>query len=76
MTTKEYREKSPLRIFLGYFGAHKGLFAVDMCCALGIAAGCTVFPQILWKAYCIMLSIQPNVVLTFNWPLSLAVLVV
>lgn len=45
-------------------------------CGLGIAAGSTVFPQILWKAYCIMLSIQPNVVLTFNWPLSLAVLVV
>ena len=44
-------------------------------CALGIAAGCTIFPQILWKAYCIMLNIQPNVVLTFNWPLSLAVLV-
>ena len=45
-------------------------------CALGIAAGCTVFPQILWKAYCIMLNIQPNVVLTFNWPLSIAVLVI
>lgn len=44
-------------------------------CALGIAAGSTIFPQILWKAYCIMLSIQPNVVLTVNWPLSLAVLV-
>lgn len=45
-------------------------------CALGIAAGCTIFPQILWKAYCIMLNIQPNVVLTFNWPLSIAVLVI
>ena len=45
-------------------------------CALGIAAGSTVFPQILWKAYCIMLHIQPNVVLTFNWPLSLTVLAV
>ena len=45
-------------------------------CALGIAAGSTIFPQILWKAYCIMLSIQPNVVLTFNWPLSIAVLII
>lgn len=45
-------------------------------CCLGIAAGCTVFPEILWKAYCIMLNIQPNVVLRFHWPLSLAVLAI
>lgn len=45
-------------------------------CSLGIAAGSTVFPQILWKAYCIMLHIQPNVVLRFRWPLALAVLVI
>lgn len=44
MTTREYREKSPLRIFLGYFGAHKRLFAVDICCALGIAAIDLAFP--------------------------------
>lgn len=45
-------------------------------CSLGIVAGSTIFPQILWKAYCIMLNIQPNVVLRFNWPLALAVLVI
>ena len=45
-------------------------------CGLGIAAGSTIFPQILWKAYCIMLDIQPNVVLRFQWPLALAVLVI
>lgn len=45
-------------------------------CSLGIAAGCTIFPQILWKAYCIMLSIQPNVVLRFQWPLALSVLII
>ena len=44
MTTQEYREKSPLRIFLGYFGAHKRLFALDICCALGIAAIDLAFP--------------------------------
>ncbi len=44
MTTQEYREKSPLRIFLGYFAAHKRLFAVDICCALGIAAIDLAFP--------------------------------
>ena len=44
MTTQEYREKSPLRIFLGYFGAHKRLFAMDICCALGIAAIDLAFP--------------------------------
>ena len=42
-------------------------------CTLGVAAGSTIFPQILWKAYCIMLNIQPNVVLKFNLPLALAV---
>ena len=45
-------------------------------CGLGIAAGSTVFPQILWQAYCIMLNIQPNVVLKCNWGLSFAVLVI
>lgn len=45
-------------------------------CGLGVAAGSTIFPQILWKAYCIMLNIQPNVVLKFNWALALAVLVI
>ena len=44
MTTQEYRGKSPLRIFLGYFGAHKRLFALDICCALGIAAIDLAFP--------------------------------
>jgi len=45
-------------------------------CGLGIAAGCTVFPQIIWKAYCMMLYIQPNVVLTVDWTLCIAVVLV
>ena len=44
MTTQEYRGKSPLRIFLGYFGAHKRRFALDICSALGIAAIDLAFP--------------------------------
>jgi hypothetical protein len=30
MTTKDYREKSPLLIFLRYFKNHKKLFALDV----------------------------------------------
>ena len=42
-------------------------------CGLGVAVGSAIFPMILWQAYCIMLYIQPNVVLTINWPLCLGV---
>lgn len=66
-----YTDREIMNKYLIYSGS-----GAVLGCGLGIAAGSTIFPQILWKAYCIMLSIQPNVVLTFNWPLSLAVLVV
>ena len=65
-----YTDREIMNKYLVYSGS-----GAVLGCALGIAAGSTIFPQILWKAYCIMLSIQPNVVLTVNWPLSLAVLV-
>ena len=42
-------------------------------CALGILLGCTFFPMVIWEAYKIMLYIQPNVVLTVNWALSILV---
>ncbi len=45
-------------------------------CGLGIAAGCTAFPMIIWEAYKIMLHIKPDVVLTINWPLSITVVAV
>ena len=38
-------------------------------CGLGVLAGSVVFPKILWQAYCIMLYITPDVVLTFDWVL-------
>ena len=42
-------------------------------CGLGVFLGSTVFPMILWEAYQIMLHIKPQVVLTVNMPLCLAV---
>lgn len=66
-----YTDREIMNKYLVYSGS-----GAVLGCALGIAAGSTIFPQILWKAYCIMLNIQPNVVLTINWPLSLAVLVI
>lgn len=66
-----YTDREIMKKYLVYSGS-----GAVLGCALGIAAGSTIFPQILWKAYCIMLSIQPNVVLTFNWPLSIAVLII
>ena len=38
MTTKEFQRKSPMMIFLSYVGNHKKLFALDVTCAVLIAA--------------------------------------
>ena len=50
MTTKDYQQKSPLAIFLHYFGNHKGLFAVDLLCAVGIASIDLAFPLVTRSA--------------------------
>ncbi len=50
MTTKQYREKSPLIIFLSYFGKHKKLFFLDVSCAVLIAAIDLSFPLATRKA--------------------------
>ena len=42
-------------------------------CVLGILLGCSIFPMIIWEAYKIMLYIQPDIVLTVNWWLAIAV---
>lgn len=39
-------------------------------CGIGVAVGCTVFPQILWEAYKILIYITPRVVLTYDWMLG------
>ena len=46
MTTQDYRRKSPLVIFIGYFANHKKLFALDVLCAVGIAAIDPAFPLV------------------------------
>ena len=58
MTTKEYQKKSPLVIFLSYFGNHKKLFALDMTCAMLIAAIDLSFPLITRSALYDMLPGQ------------------
>ena len=50
MTKQDYRKKSPLVIFLGYFKNHKKLFALDICCAMGIAAVDLAFPLVTRSA--------------------------
>ena len=58
MTTQEYREKSPLMIFLAYFKNHKKLFAIDVACAVGIAAIDLMFPLVTRSALYDMLPNQ------------------
>ena len=50
MTTKDYQRKSPLMIFLNYFKNHKKLFAIDVGCAVGIAAIDLAFPLVTRSA--------------------------
>ena len=57
MTTQDYQRKSPLSIFLHYFGNHKGLFAVDLLCAVGIAVIDLTFPLVTRKA---LYDLLPN----------------
>ena len=57
MTTKDYREKSPLVIFLQYFKNHKKLFALDVSCAVGIAAIDLAFPLVTRSA---LYDLLPN----------------
>ena len=58
MTTKDYQNKSPLVIFLSYFGRHKKLFALDVLCAVLIAAIDLMFPLVTRSALYDMLPGQ------------------
>lgn len=60
---------------IGKYMIYSGSGAV-LGCGLGVLIGSAVFPAILWQAYCIMLYIQPDIVLTMNWPLCIVVVVV
>ncbi len=57
MTTKDYQKKSPLAIFLSYFANHKKLFALDVVCAVGIAAIDLAFPLVTRSA---LYDLLPN----------------
>ena len=46
MTTKQFQERSALRIFLSYFRPHQKLFFLDMCCALVICLIDLAFPLV------------------------------
>ncbi len=50
MTTKDYQTKSPILVFLSYFKKHKGLFFLDILCAVGISAVDLIFPLVTRKA--------------------------
>ena len=50
MKTIDFKKKSPIAIFLSYFGNHKKLFAIDVLCACGIAAVDLAFPIITREA--------------------------
>ena len=58
MTTKDFQRKRPLAIFLSYFKNHKGLFAIDMLCALTIAGIDLLFPLVTRSALYDMLPGQ------------------
>ena len=57
MTTQDYQRRSPLRIFLHYFGNHKKLFALDILCAVGIAGIDLAFPLVTRSA---LYDLLPN----------------
>jgi len=60
---------------IGKYMIYSGSGAV-IGCTVGIIAGCTVFPMVIWEAYKIMLFVQPNIVLTVDWALAFSVIVV
>ena len=66
-----YTNGEIMRKYLVYSGSS----AVIGCC-LGLFLGCTVIPMIIWEAYKIMLYVQPRLILTVNWPLCLAIVLV
>lgn len=57
MTTQDFQTRSPLRIFVSYFGNHKKLFAADVSCAVGIAAIDLAFPLVTRSA---LYELLPN----------------
>lgn len=63
MTTKEFQERSDLRIFLSYFKPHRRLFILDMLCAFVIAAIDLAFPYL--SRWCMYELLPQNAYRTF-----------
>jgi len=57
VNTEFYRKRSPIGIFLHYFKNHKGLFALDMGCAIAIGAIDLLFPMVTRTA---LYDLLPN----------------
>ena len=72
MTAKDYQKKSPLAIFLGYFKNHKKLFAIDVACAVAIAAIDLAFPLVTRTA---LYDLLPNSLYTTFFVIMAAVVV-
>ena len=72
MTTKEYQERSALRIFLSYFKPHKKLFLLDMLCALTISVIDLAFPYV--SRWC-MNELLPHSVFRTFWTVMAVMLV-
>lgn len=66
-----YTNGEIMRKYLIYSGSS----AILGCC-LGLLLGCTVIPMIIWEAYKIMLYVQPKLLLSANWPLCIAIVLV
>ena len=56
-STKYYQKHSVLRIFLSYFKAHRGLFALDMVCALLVSVIDVAFPLVTRR---VLYDLLPN----------------
>ena len=63
MTTREFQEKSTLRIFLSYFKPHRKLFITDLACALMIALIDLAFPYV--SRWCMYELLPENAYRTF-----------
>ncbi len=67
---KNYKDKSEMQIFLSYFKPHKGLFILDMVCALLIALIDLAFPVV--SRWCMYTLLPQNVWGTF-WAVMLVI---
>ena len=74
MTTRDFQTRSPMRIFLSYFRPHRGLFLLDMTCALFISLVDLAFPLISrtamyhWlpdKRYSVFFTVMAIVLIAF-----------